>query len=219
MKIVKKRTIFLMIFCISLGFFLSFRTFVLPQKSKEVWIVPDVQEISKKFMTEETLVNEIQRKQELITLEVQMTEKVTLNDSWGSLDIFKKLQSISYSGTGTYTVDLSSLKAENITIDDKLKKVTVKVAPPNIKGVSINEEKTEYQTPENGLLRFGEIKLTPEENQMLIRNVKERMLNKMSEQDFTSEAKASTERTIKDLIQSIVLSKTTEAYNIEVLFR
>lgn len=218
MKIVRKRTIFLMIFCISLGFFLSFRTFVLPQKSKKVWIVPDVQEISKKFMTEETLVNEIQRKQELITLEVQMTEKVILNDSWGSLDIFKKLQSINYAGTGTYTVDLSSLKAENITIDDKLKKVTVKVAPPTIKGVSINEEKTEYQTPENGLLRFGEIKLTPEENQMILRNIKEKMLGKMSEQDFTSEAKASTEKTIRDLIQSIVLSKTTVAYSIEVLF-
>lgn len=218
MKVVRKRTIFLMIFCISFGFFLSFRTFVLPQKSKEVWIVPDVQEISKKFMTEETLVNEIQRKQELITLEVQMTEKVILSDSWGSLDIFKKLQSINYSGTGTYTVDLSSLKAENITIDDKLKKVTVKVAPPTIKGVSINEEKTEYQTPENGLLRFGEIRLTPEENQMLLQNIKEKMLGKMSEQDFTSEANASTEKTICDLIQSIVLSKTTEAYSIEILF-
>jgi hypothetical protein len=219
MRIIKRRTIILIALCVGLGFFLGYKAFVSPQKTTETWVVPNVQDISKRFITEEALVNEIHQKQELITLEIQMTENVTLSNSWGNLEIFKKVQGINYSGTGSYTVDLSSLKAENIIIDDKNKNVNVKVASPTIKGVSISEEKTEYKTPENGLLRFGEIKLTPEENQMLLSSVKDKMLKKMSEQDFTSQAKASSEKTIKNLIQSVISNKTAEPYNIEVQFQ
>jgi hypothetical protein len=219
MRIIKRRTVVLIALCVGLGFFLGYKAFVSPQKTTETWVVPNVQDISKRFLTEEALVNEIHQKQELITLEIQMTESVTLNNSWGSLEIFKKAQSINYSGTGSYTVDLSSLKAENIIIDDKNKNVNVKVASPTIKGVSISEEKTEYKTPENGLLRFGEIKLTPEENQMLLSSVKDKMLKKMSEQDFISQAKTSSEQTLKNLIQSVISNKTIEPYTIEIQFQ
>ncbi len=219
MKIIKRRTLVLILICISLGFFLGYKAFVSPKKAKETWIVPNVQDISKKFITEEILVNEIHQKQELITLEIEMTEKVILDDSWGSLGIFKKVQSINYAGTGTYTVDLSSLKAENISIDEKTKRVSVKVAAPSIKDVSLLEEKTEYQSPENGTLRFGEIKLTVEENQMLSRNVKDKMLKKMSEQNFISQAEKSSEQTLKSLIQTIVSNKTSELYSIEIQFQ
>jgi hypothetical protein len=219
MRIIKRRTIVLVVLCIGLGFFLGYKAFVNPEKTTETWIIPNVQDISKKFITEEALVNEIHQKQELITLEIQMTEKVTLNSSWGSLEIFKKVQSINYSGTGSYTVDLASLMAENIIIDDKNKNISAKVTSPTIKGVSISEEKTEYQTPKKGLLRFGEIKLTPEENEMLLSSVKDKMLKKMSEQDFTSQAKASSEQTLKNLIQSVISNKTTEPYTIEIQFQ
>jgi hypothetical protein len=219
MRIIRRRTTVLIALCVGLGFFLGYKTFVSPQKATETWVVPNVQDISKRFITEEALVNEIHQKQELITLEIQMTEIVTLNDSWGSLELFKKIQSVNYVGTGIYTVDLSTLKAENISIDDKAKKVNVKVATPNIKDVSLIEQKTEYQTPENGLLRFGEIKLTIEENQMLSRNVKEQMLRKMAEQDFLSQAKNSSEQTLKNLFLSVIASKTTDFYNIEIQFQ
>lgn len=216
MRIIKKRTLILVLLCISLGFFLGYKVFVDSKKTKEAWIVPNLQDISKKFITEETLVNEIHQKQELITLEVQMTEKVTLDDSWGSLTLFKKIQSVNYAGTGTYVVDLSNLKAENIKIDNSSNKVTVKVSAPTIKDVNLNLEKTEYQTPEKGPLRFGEIKLTLEENQMLERNVKDKMLKKMTEPNFTDQAIKSTDDTLKSLIENILQNKTDDKYNVNV---
>lgn len=219
MKIVKKRTIILIIVCISFGFYIGYRLFVAPEKSKETWVVPNLQEVSKKFITEETLVSQIHQKQELITLEIDMTEKVTLDNSWGNLEIFKKVQSINYVGTGTYVIDLSTLKTENVTIDNKDKKITVKSASPTIKAVTIKEEKTEYQTPDNGLLRFGEIKLTPEENQMLLRNVKDKMLKKMGEQEFLSQATTSSKNTLKGLIENIIQSETKNSYTIEIQFQ
>ena len=138
MRVIKRRTIVLIALCVGLGFFLGYKAFLGPEKAKETWVVPNIQDISKRFITEEALVNEIHQKQELITLEIQMSEIVTLSNSWGSLEIFKKVQNVNYSGTGSYTVDLSSLKAENINIDDKTKSVNVKVASPIIKGVSIS---------------------------------------------------------------------------------
>ncbi|ERI90484.1 hypothetical protein HMPREF1982_03850 [Clostridiales bacterium oral taxon 876 str. F0540] len=219
MKIIKKRTIILMVVCICFGVFISYKLFVSPKKAKATWIVPNVSDISKKFITEDTLVKEIHQKQELITLEINMTEKVILDNSWGNFEIFKKVQSINYSGTGTYIVDLSNLKPENITIDNKDKKVTVNIPSPSAKTVNLIEEKTEYQTPENGLLRFGEIKLTSEENMAILKNVKDKMAKKMSEADYVSQAQKSSEQTLKNLVQAIMKNQTSDDYDIEITFK
>lgn len=216
MKIIKKRTILLMVLCVLLGFFAAYKIFIAPNKSEQTWIVPDVQNISKKFITKETLVNEIHQKQELVTMEAQMSEKITLDDSWGNFSIFKKVQNITYYGTGTYVIDLSSIKSENIEIDNNNKKVMVKVPLPSIKDVNINEEKTLYQTPENGILRFGEIKLTAEEHQVMLKNIKDKMLKKMSEPSFLSQASKATEDTLRNLIQTILQNKTNDMYDISI---
>lgn len=218
MKIIKKRTIVLIIVCLVLGLYLGYRIFAAHKTPTQTWVVPNIQDTSKKFVTKETLVNEIHQKEELITMETQMSEKVTLDNSWGTLSLFKKIQNINYFGTGTYVVDLSALKPENIEIDNDRKEVTVKVSEPVIKGITINEEKTEYQTPENGLLRFGEIKLTAEENQMMLRNVKDKMIKKMGEQDFTSKASKASEDVLKNLVQTILQNKTNEKYNITIQY-
>lgn len=205
-----------MIFCVLLGFYIGYRIFVVPKNSTQTWIVPNVQDTAKKFITKETLINEIHQKQELITMETQMSEKVTLDDSWGNLSIFKKVQNINYYGTGTYIVDLSTLNPENIQIDNNKKKVTVKVSLPVIKSVNINEEKTEYQTPDNGFLRFGEIKLTTEESQMMLKNVKDKMLKKMSEQDYVAQASKASEATLINIVQTILQNKTNDKYDINI---
>lgn len=205
-----------MIFCVLLGFYIGYRIFVVPKNSTQTWIVPNVQDTAKKFITKETLINEIHQKQELITMETQMSEKVTLDDSWGNLSIFKKVQNINYYGTGTYIVDLSTLNPENIQIDNNKKEVTVKVSLPVIKSVNINEEKTEYQTPDNGFLRFGEIKLTTEESQMMLKNVKDKMLKKMSEQDYVAQASKASEATLINIVQTILQNKTNDKYDINI---
>jgi hypothetical protein len=216
MKVIKKRTILLIVLCIMLGFFTAYRVFVAPKKSTQAWIVPNEQNISKKFITKETLVNEIHQKKELITMETQMSEKISLDDSWGTLSIFKKVQNINYYATGTYVVNLSSLKAENIEIDNNSKRVIVRVPLPSIKDVNIDEEKTEYQTPENGILRFGEIKLTSEETQIMRKSIKDKMLNKMNQQDLISQASKASEDTLKVLVQTILQNKTNDKYDINI---
>lgn len=218
MKIIKKRTIILIVVCISLGFYLSYNFFIKPNKAKETWVVPNVQNTNKKFITRETLINQIQKKQELITLEMEMTEQISVDDSWGNLPVFKKIQNIDYSGTGIYTIDLSSLNNNNIDINTKTKKITAKVPSPVVKDVSINEDKTKYEDTQKGLFRFGELKLSPAEYQVIRSNVKEKMITKMGEQDLYKQALTTSSDTIKKLIEGIIQSETQEKYDINVEF-
>jgi hypothetical protein len=218
MKIIKKRTILLIALCISLGFYLSYNFFIKPTKAKETWVVPNVQNTNKKFISRETLINQIQKKQELITLEIEMTEKISIDDSWGNLPVFKKIQNIDFSGNGIYTIDLSSLNNDNIDINTKSKKVTVKVPSPVVKDVSINEDKTKYEDPQKGLFRFGELKMSPAEFQVIRSNVREKMITKMGEQDLYKQALSTSSDTVKKLLDGIIQGETQEKYDIDVQF-
>lgn len=216
-KIIKKRTIIFAITCIVFGFFLGYKVFVSPKESKQTWIPPSTNDVSKKIITEETLVNEIHQRRQLITFEIDMSENFTLDDSWGSLDVFKKVQNIKYFGTGTYVIDLSNLKAENIKINNTSKEITINIPKPSVKYVVIDEEKTEYETPENGILRFGEIKLTPQDNQIIIKSVKEKMQNKMLESSFLSQAINTSEEAIKNILESIIRQEDKDyTYNVKI---
>lgn len=218
MRIIKKRYIILIILGVGLGFYFSYRLSLAPKKTAQTWVVPNIQDMSNKFITEETLINQIHEKQQLITMEVDMTEKVTIDDSWGSLSIFKKVQDINYFGTGTFVVDLSSLNNKNITIDNSSHKIYVKVPAPSIKSITIQEEKTEYQTPETGLLRFGEIELSLEDNQALLKNAKEKMTKKLSEEEYIKEASKNSKETLEALVKGIVETAVKDNYDVSIDF-
>lgn len=218
MRIIKKRTIILIFLSTFLGIYLGYMLFSTHKKNSDPWTVPNTNNISKKFITKDALVDKIQQKQELITMEADLVERVVIDESWGNLSIFKKIQNISFSGTGTYTIDLSKLTSDNIELMQKEKKVVVKVPEPTAKNVSINDEKTVYETTERGFLRFGEVQLTAPEHQILNTSVKEKMLGKMREQQYYSEAIKSSENIIKILIQNIIENNADDKYNIVVEF-
>ena len=217
-RLIKKRTIFLIVICVILGLFLGYRLFVGPKKEKATWVVPNINNVSKKLSLEEALVHEIHQEQDLITLSVDMSEKVILDNSWGDLSIFKKLQTVNFFGKGIFTVDLSKLQSEKISVDSKSNKITVKVPAPTIKAIDIDNKKTTYQDPDNGLLRFGEIKLTPAEGETMQSTVKEKMVKKLSEDEYKEKAKKSTEEIITKLVQNIMNSETNTKYAVVVDF-
>ena len=217
-KLIKKRTIFLIVFCVILGLFLGYRIFVGPKKEKATWTVPNINNPSKKFISKEALVNEIRQKQDLITLEVDMTEKVILDNSWGDISIFKKVQAVNFFGKGIYFVDLSKLQSEKISMESEDKKITVKIPAPAIKAIDIDEQKTTYQDPENGFFRFGEIKLTPAESQAMQSTVKDKMVKKLSEEEYKEKAKKSSEEIITKLVQNIISTETNSKYAVVVDF-
>ena len=203
-----------MVLCGILGFYAAYYIFVQPKVGNSPWIVPNINDTSTKFITKDALVNEIREKQDLITMEVDMIEKVVIDNSWGDLSIFKKVQSVNYFGKGLFTVDLSQIKSENLVVQEDEKRLTIKIPEPIIKAITIDEEKTTYENPENGVFRFGEIKLTASENQTMVKSVKDKMSKKMLEFELYERASKTTEAIVKGLIETITEGKTKSKYEI-----
>lgn len=215
-RIIKKRTIILIAISLILGFTICYKYFVKSRIKSLPGMAKNIENMSRKAITSEAIVNKIHEKKDLITMEVDLSDRVVLDDSWGNFDIFKKVTYIDFCGKGIYTIDLSKLKGENITIQPNVKTIYISVPKPEIKSVNIDEEKTIYET-EKGAFRFGEIKLSPPENQIITKKVKERMKEKLMEPDMLNKALANTEKSVKDLIGSVVDNKGSN-YNIIVYF-
>lgn len=90
-----------------------------------------------------------------------------------------------------------------------IKTIYINVPKPEIKSITINEEKTSYET-EKGILRFGEITLSPAENQIMTQKVKERMKEKLSESDMINKALINTKKSIKEIILSVLNNKDSD---------
>ncbi len=96
-----------------------------------------------------------------------MTQKATApqiasKDGLFSWSVFKQTKAIIFHGEGTYYVDLSSLSSKDFVIDDDSKNITIYIPKPQF-SVKLMPEETEFFDSSNGILRFGEMKISPEQ--------------------------------------------------------
>ena len=169
------------------------------------------------FDLKESILEEAEEKRELIVLEVELKEKVTIDESWGELTIFKKIKNIEYFGSGSFAVNLSNLKEEAITVDSYEKRITLTLSKPVIKECFLQEAKTLYESTENGLLRFGEITLTAEDSSLLRQKVLERMEKKLYEEELQQQAIASTELSLTEIFKVVAQGVTGEDYKVHIV--
>ena len=136
-------------------------------------------------------------------METELEETITLNASWGQFEIFKKLQTIHFYGRGIYSIDLSSLDTDSIK-EDKINNVmTITVPTPFIKDIVIDENKTLYESPEMGILRVGDITLSPAEYDVILSHIKTRMKEKLSETENMDKAKEKSTSSLKSIISTL----------------
>lgn len=75
-------------------------------------------------------------------------------------DFLKKTQTVSYTGTGYFVVDLDTLTAANIIQDKKNRTVTLKIGHAYLQAVDINPNNIIIDEVREGLLARGDIELT-----------------------------------------------------------
>ena len=102
--------------------------------------------------------------------------------------VFSKCQLITYNGTVVYTVDLTKIRATDISLDEATRTVTLKIPHPEKEEININEDDIQFGDTAKGLLAFGEIKLTPEETAEVQKEARARMEEKLKEDDVQSTA-------------------------------
>lgn len=181
--------------------------------------IADFTEIMRKLTLQQSTIEKFQQTQELIVFETDLTQNTTWNESWGNLDMFKKLQNINFYGKGMYTVDLKQIEQEDIEFDHNLKKIYVNSPKPQIKSIEIDESQTTYSLPEKGIFRFGDIKLTPAQNQMITQEVKAQMTERLNDTDMYNKALIGAENSIKNLMQKIIANTTFGSYDIVIVWK
>lgn len=159
--------------------------------------------------------------EQLKKLEVYTTDisgAATLVDTGlANLKVFTKTQLLNYKGTVTYTVDLGELSKDDITLDDKGMTVHIKIPHAVQEDININENDLEIGDVERGLLGMGEINMTPEENQKLQSEAREKMQEKLDEDEVIKEADRFAKMSVWEIYQPII-DKVTTGYSLEVEF-
>lgn len=181
--------------------------------------IADFKQVMKKLKVAQATIEEFKQSQELIVLETDLAQSITWDESWGSLSMFKKLQEINFYGKGFYTVDLEQIKNTDIDFKYNEKKIYITSPKPQIKSIELDESKTTYSLPEKGLFRFGDIKITPAQNQMVTQEVKSQMKEKMNSTEMYNKSITSADTNIKDLFKKIISSTDFKNYEIVVIWK
>ena len=108
------------------------------------------------------LLNESQLEKKLVIMTQKASASVVAKKPglW-SIPAFKQTQAIIFHGEGTFFVDLSSLSGDDFAIDNEQRTIRITIPRPQL-SVTLLPEDTEFFEPSNGVLRFGEMELTPE---------------------------------------------------------
>ena len=177
----------------------------------------EVPESLSAFMPDETMgysqidfsnavLGESRAKSDFVVLEQDVTVTSRVSQALANLALFEKYQIIRSYGTGVYTVDLSKLTADDVTVDETLQQVTVTIPHAALAYVTVDVEKTEYEETEKALFAFGEIKLTNEQLNLLEQSIDEAMHAQLETADMLAKADAHAISQVQKLFEPVVQS-------------
>ncbi len=202
LKKVLKFLLFIVVIIIAITFVIKFNEIKNQNQNKPLNIT-----------TEESLINEIKSASKIIPLEVELSKLITIDKSWGNLEVFQKYKRIKFYANCSFYIDLSKLKKEDITLDDN--NLTITVSNPQIFTIDIIRNKTTYEDSTNGFLRFGEITLTSEEFEEIQEEVYKSFEETLNEKDIYDQAIYNSKISLTNLFRQII----GDDININILFK
>jgi len=201
-KFKKKFLLFFIIIIIFLSSFLLFKSFLNKKSNLSLPVINSIN--NSKFISEEALIKRINNVNKLITLELELSQVVTIDQSYGDLDLLKKYKKIKFYSDCSYYIDLSQITKDDLVFDKELNILNLTIPNPKVYKVSIDKEKSKEEISVNGFLRFGEIKLTTEEFKDLELEITENLEEKLNDNPLFSEAKAKTKVSIENLVKDFI---------------
>ena len=189
--------------------------------SETIWVEETQLESDKDISVAlaEAVLGNSQQKKNLEVFEQKISDITKLTDS-GKIWIFKineKYQYVKYSGTAIYTVDLSGIDEEHLTVDEENKTLTIYI-PHAVHTLNINEDETIAEETENkGLFSIGDLKLTEEGRKEVIAEVKENMEAKLESDNIQETADRMAVMSVWEIYQPVV-SKVSPEYTVVVEF-
>ncbi|MBQ9062172.1 MAG: DUF4230 domain-containing protein [Eubacterium sp.] len=158
------------------------------------------------------------QKKELVVFEQHLSDIIKVTDD-GKLpfNLSAKYQYIKYSGTATYTVDLSGINDDTLRVDEDTKTLTIYI-PHAVENLEINEEETQADDTENvGIFSIGDLRQTEQERTEVIADVKQNMEQKLKDDKIIENADRMAKLSVWEIYQPIV-SKVSPEYTVVVEF-
>ena len=109
------------------------------------------------------------------TATTELTDRLVEQLDFGFL---KKTQSVSYTGTGYFVVDLDNLTAANVIEDKDKKTVTIKIDHAYLQAVDIDPNNIIIDDVKEGLLARGDIELTVKDYNVIEKELRTRLEEK-----------------------------------------
>lgn len=155
------------------------------------------------FDLQENIINDFKNTNKLITLEIELSQTLKIDKSFGNSDLFSKYQYVKFFADCSYYVDISNLNKDDIIVDKLNNKLTLIVPKPKIYLININKNKTSFSESVNGLFRFGEINLSLDEISTLEENVHNSFKEAISKEDIYNKALSSSDLALRNFILTI----------------
>ena len=164
------------------------------------------------------ILGEAREKKNLIVLEQDVEVTSSLESTpFIQWDVFKKAKTIFSFGTGVYTVDMGAITQANISINDNTRVISITIPKTVLDHVYVDKEKMKMSDTEHGLLAFGDIQLTVEQQKELDESIVEAMQNKLGEADIVARADETALAKVSEIFQPLINLKYSE-YRVKVTF-
>jgi len=119
-------------------------------------------------------------------------------------DFLKKTQSVSYTGTGYFVVDLDNLTAANIIQDKDKKTVTIRIGHAYLEAIEIDPNNIIIDEVKEGLLARGDIELTVADYNAIEKDLRTRLEDKFDTVANGQKADDMALEMVKDVYEPIV---------------
>ena len=165
---------------------------------------------------QDAILGDSQQLKKLEVFKQDVSEAVQLTKTGlANLKVFSKTQLLTYKGTATYTVDLGKLTKDDITLDEDELTVHIAIPSPELEPININEEDIEFGDVDRGLLGIGKMSMTPEESQEVVAEARNKMTEKLEEENTAEEAERFAKLSAWEIYQPII-NTVTKGYSLEI---
>ena len=145
----------------------------------------------------------------------QLTERLIKQFDF---DFLKKTQSVSYTGTGYFVVDLDNLTASDIVQDTDKKTVTIHISHAYLESIEIDPNDIIIDEVKEGLLARGDIKLTVADYNKIEKELRSRLEEKFDTVKNGQVADELALKMVKEIYEPIVKA-IDRRYDVIVVFR
>ena len=158
---------------------------------------------------------------ELIVSTQTATESVKLEDRViNQLDVefLKKYQTVSYTATGYFVVNLNTLTADDITVDDENKIVTIKIEHARLKDIVIDPEQVMFGDVEESLLNRGALSMTVEDYNLIEQELKTKLAAALNVGDNLQNADDIALKMVKEVYEPVIKA-VDDRYELMISFQ